>query len=233
MADLFARLAARANESLRLTVSPRLPARFEGTKAAPDDDDGRGQSDVEYPDSGRDRAGWIESPHGFTAGAAPAGRAAMSDRQTSDEAAPGSVRAREMVRPAQTGPVIAPGTDRVGDDGSEPGALPQIHAREEPIQYGRGDDREPLVPMPTVELAASRIRPVLVGAADLVPPNDSVPKPETRQPAKPDVHISIGRIEVRAAPAGVAPAPMAQAAIPEESGLSLAAYLRGDDGKPR
>jgi hypothetical protein len=85
------------------------------------------------------------------------------------------------------------------------------------------------------------------GAAVPRPPAPPTAPPQPRRtpggrtpaPARPDVHITIGRIEVRAEPAPAPPTadaarPVARASRPAESPvLTLSAYLRGDDGRPR
>jgi hypothetical protein len=83
-------------------------------------------------------------------------------------------------------------------------------------------------------------------AAALPPLPEWAPAPAlTRRvhasPARPDVYITIGRIEVRAEPPAAHPARDAPAPPPpaprrepvEPPLLTLSAYLRGDDGRPR
>jgi hypothetical protein len=77
-----------------------------------------------------------------------------------------------------------------------------------------------------------------------LPPMPPVARPAASRrsgpAARPDVHITIGRIEVRAEPAAAqppatapTPRPAPRPAPAEPAVLSLAAYLRGDDGRPR
>jgi hypothetical protein len=98
-----------------------------------------------------------------------------------------------------------------------------------------GRKRTERLAVPSVKPSAAavdRIRPV--------PPQSPMPAPQrspsiaARAAAQPAVHISIGRIEVRAvSPAPAAPTPLPAPAPPPDKGLTLAAYLRGDDGRPR
>ena len=68
-------------------------------------------------------------------------------------------------------------------------------------------------------------------------PRETQPLPprHTRQPERTTVRIEIGRIEIRAPqPSVPPPAPQVWRQEPEaQQGLSLADYLRGNDGRPR
>ncbi|MDF5753118.1 hypothetical protein [Spongiactinospora sp. TRM90649] len=78
-----------------------------------------------------------------------------------------------------------------------------------------------------------RVRPIPPAPYIALPPR-GIPAPGAPTvPAEPAVHIGIGRIEVRAVPAPAVPAPAPEPQAPAASGVSLADYLRGDDGGPR
>jgi hypothetical protein len=89
----------------------------------------------------------------------------------------------------------------------------------------------PIIPASNVDIpsARERVRPV-------EPPE--LPEPRRAPRQRQAVQITIGRIEIRAPqpPAAIAPAPVSEPAPPSQpraEGLSLADYLRGNDGRPR
>jgi hypothetical protein len=215
MADLFTRLASRAHAAGRehTGVVPRLPARFEHTTRA---DDGLTAHDVETP-----------------APAAPV-RAEIGESTPGAAVPPTSPPHREPASAPR--PTAAPaGSERVVHERS---AVERVVHRT--VTSGPAPVRPDAPPAPAAaaEIGTTVIRPVtVVRHADDRPRAAVADRPRSqspvqRQPDLPAVHISIGRIEVRATAAS-APPPVAAPRPEPETGRSLAAYLRGDDGGPR
>ena len=233
MADVLTRLAQRGRGGYA-DVVPRVPALFEPSAGdtGPAADPGFVEEVSEIiaprrPDPVPARA---ERPH-RTAEAGPVETVrpaypvmpiAPSERprqRTPGEGTPSSEAA--PVEPAGAGALVAdaPAVRPVPvQPDSEPphGIRPSVTAIPIPVA----------APVSGVPRRAAATEAVSTGPAGQAPP------------AEPVVQISIGRIEIRAVaptPASAA-APSAEAAAPASAnaaGLSLSAYLRGDDGRPR
>jgi hypothetical protein len=209
VADLFTRLAERAQGQASV-VDPRQPARFEPAG----------------PEPSPSTASNVDSPMHVTV-VVPAGPIPPSPfgEPAPDRGASGETIAGEAPRSPREVKVTTP----IVRSRPEPNLSPPSKSRatrEEPAEL------RPRAEVSNVEHRPERIRPVV--AAFTPPParRSEAARPQ-RQPA---VHISIGRIEVRAIPAAPAPAPpetRAPQAKREETGLSLGTYLRGDDGRPK
>jgi hypothetical protein len=91
-------------------------------------------------------------------------------------------------------------------------------------------------PVSALQPAASLVAPVAARPAAAVPvlavPQVILPEPAPERPQLPDVHISIGRVEVRAA-AGAPPRPAPREASSKGEPLSLDAYLNRRSGSTR
>jgi hypothetical protein len=161
---------------------------------------------------------------------------------------------------APAAPPVVPGVPRRDDrpaSASEPPAAP-ARPRSARVEPDRAVPAAvPRLVTPELVLALHAAQPVAAGPAALFPPGQprvdaavAAPLPPLPPPAPgparrgapaapPDVHITIGRIEVRAEPAAPVPAPAAAGRPqptqrpPEPAVLTLSAYLRGDDGRPR
>ncbi|MFI0408202.1 hypothetical protein [Actinomadura sp. 3N508] len=235
MADVFTRLARRAIGD-EPGFRPKLPARFEPTASfagfATHD---TGHPDADFAGSRRpeDSAGaGPQTAAGPPGQAPPLPRAERAATPPPADAAPRvSTPSPAQARPPDTRAVPPPPEklaepSRAADEPVRPPAAPdgvRPRAQGEP-RRGRSGAGDP-----------HRVRPV--------PPEPDIALPPRRPPAapagsaEPDVHISIGRVEVRTVPVPPerpAPAPAAPPpAAPPAPGLSLADYLRGDDGRPR
>jgi hypothetical protein len=217
MADLFTRLASRAHTAGReyTGVVPRLPARFEHTSHG---DDGLAVHDVETSAP----AAPVRPQIGVPA-RGPAELRPSPDQRESAPATVPPVGTESVVRARSTVERVVHRTDT-----PHPEAV-----RRAPIPAGTAAERAAVR-----EIGTSAIRPVTVvhhsevrpRAATADRPRSDVPV--EKQPDLPAVHISIGRIEVRATTTPL-PTPVAAPQPAPEAGRSLAAYLRGDDGGPR
>lgn len=147
----------------------------------------------------------------------------------------------EVVPPASSpSPLLSPSHEAVDLGGL--GSLQQP-------QSSKISPPEPGMPAEPPPDKSSKVLPR--AAAPAIRPREHQPEPpavsprQMRQaqsaPQEQTVRITIGRIEIRAPQPTVAPQPMASpAAIPQApqgpqgpQGLSLADYLRGNDGRPR
>ena len=217
MADYLGRLAARALGQLP-SVTPRVPARFE-----PVDDEA-----PELLEQDTDVFAGVEPLEG--AGPRPTGDEPASTVEPLPSRGPEvSVAEARPAGPAAAGDNVAPPpvpSVRVGD-------VAIVHS-----EPSRVDG--PVEPARAAPLAESRRTPVV----PVTPPPP--PTPVSRASGGTAVRISIGRIEVRAAPApaaapaivsvsapAAAPQPAPRAAPPEPAELTLSAYLRGDRGRDR
>lgn len=255
MADVFTRLADRARGDAG-ALTPRLPARFEAERAPgprapasastgrPARTDGTGpaapagesRTDRLRPDRGR-----VDHGPGHLEGYA--GRA--DPGTNAGRAGPGTFAGRADPGGADPGHTDQGRTDQGRTDQGHTGPRrngPALALALAQPRVGVPPDHQPPPPAggQLPELASGpppvgRVRPV-------PPPMPAVPAGPRRAAgvaASPTVHITIGRIEVRAAAAAPAePSRPPRAAAPPVAagagdGLSLAAYLRGDDGRPR
>lgn len=209
MTDVFTRLARRALGEAEV-LSPQLPARFE--TAAPVKD--TAQSIVDPPRS-------TPSP----SREAPASPPCPAEAPQPSYPDPTSARptGAEVVPPRHETHLAKPHRDT--DERLRPSTpLDTVRemrpATESESRRGRSEADAP-----------HRIRPLPPPPVAALPPRRAQAPTAPAAQSKPAVHISIGRIEVRAVPPP--PAPAAPAAAPPATGLSLADYLRGDDGRPR
>ena len=212
MADLLHRLAARTLGQAP-TLTPRVPTRYEPAS-------GPSIVDTEVTAPGRS-ASTVDVEPAVGPPATGVGRQPPRLGQEPPVTDPAAVPARrpaavpEEVRPRPEGPHLV-----------TPDLVTVVHAA------------APAPAAPATAFPAGRSRVGSAPAAPLPP----LPPPAPASPRRgaratpPDVHITIGRIEVRAEPV---PAPAAAARPqptqlpPEPAVLTLSAYLRGDDGRPR
>lgn len=228
MADLFTRLAHRARDGGD-RVEPRLPARFEPPVVA------ETPETLEPPPAHlpREVEPGVPTPATHASPTSTAG-----PRDGDGRPIPSRVEETQVAGPA---PVAGPADTvlpvrprgRAAPSGAE---IRRREARQSRTEAADGTAR------PVVRTTEDhdglpepgRIRP-LPGAIAPV----EAPRRAEVQTMRPSVHISIGRIEVRATQpqASAAPAPAAPivtaAPTADSGGLTLSAYLRGDDGRPR
>ncbi|WP_155368511.1 hypothetical protein [Catellatospora vulcania] len=218
MADLFTRLTEPGG--VPGAITPRVQTLFEGDAAPPDP---RETAD------GHEHV--IAAGPGTVATAAPVQAAsprppAATPITPGPPAAPppGAARFEHPQRPAR----VEPTQDAPRPDGLTR-HLETTARQAEGGDIGRLRPRQDAVPAPTAPMPTRAEQRSGAQTSDR-----RAPRAETvTAPQPPAVNISIGRIEVRAIPAPQPPA----AAIPdragEPQGLTLAQYLRGDDGRPR
>jgi hypothetical protein len=222
MADLFTRLAARAHGLDQRSVSrvaPRLPARFEGREFTPEDDSGMDSPEKAVEPTPASRAP-IDAPAMTQTQAFPV--AAEQPRPPEAEAP------AQRVAPMDTQPPVAAGAEHISP---ERDAVHQRLTRPVPHEYAR----DPVSNVEHVE-GGSWIRPAFVSSAYGAPSDgfDGAREQQANPTELASVHIRIGRIEVRATPSPSAPpAPTVPATPQQDTRLTLAAYLRGDDGRPK
>jgi hypothetical protein len=223
MADLLHRLAARTlGQAPALT--PRIPTRFEPAPytSIVDSETPASTMDSTWPATDRrstpDVPGVTISHTSIRAGT----RMVVGEPRATAQPVP--PRAAEPGAPRTSGEPARPGVPAVG----VPVAGPAAHA----------------VPATQPWAATTAAATTAAAATAGLPPMPPVARPAASRrsgPAgRPDVHITIGRIEVRAEPAAAQPAataptprPAPRPAPAEPAVLTLAAYLRGDDGRPR
>src|SRR5262245_14484760 len=248
MGDVFTRLAGGEPSPTPGTlgaVSPRIPSLFESggsdTDSRPDSLDGltgaaaggtiaplvtrpAATAPSAQPFVGEEGAAWIDQAGaGRVDDRRPprSGRFSMGPASGEDEAlADGGSRRRPVTGVARSEALRARGRRaRAGPTEGRAGGgadrLPEKAGRQ--ARAGRPGDGGRI--MPREQQPARRVSQV------------DNPRTDTAGEQRPQVHISIGRIEVRAA--APAPAPQAPAQPPREAGLSLNDYLRGNDGRPR
>lgn len=212
MGDVFTRLAERVLNQ-RPTITPRVPGMFEHPEPPreasmePEADMSRAVMAVGDQTPPGDGRGMKVQPPPPRAG----------DRRGAADTAPRVVARRADVPAAPRGAAAAVGGPEHRPDARVTRAEDSLRKSDPAAQTHR------IVPVlsPPPPSRDSSVRAAHRGAA-----------------AEPDVHINIGRIEIRSAapaPAAVAPPPVVR---PHEGGdrpggLSLSAYLRGDDGRPR
>jgi hypothetical protein len=213
MPDLLHRLAARTLGHAP-TLTPRIPSDYEP---------GVGPSIVDVEVSAAPSA-----PHGART----------------------SVAAQESQRPWDVDGPGAQGERVVVAGPAAPSQSPQPARRAAAAAFVPGGPAEHDSPAP-LQMPPAAVAPVVprvevVGVVATRPPLPERHAPAMTRgtqasPPRPDVHITIGRIEVRAeAPAAhiaqnapAAPPPAARREPAEPAVLTLSAYLRGDDGRPR
>jgi hypothetical protein len=217
MADLLHRLAARTLGHAP-ALTPRIPTRFEPA-AEPS------IVDIEAPMSTVD----VERP---ATSAMPAPMPAAAP--VAGEGAPTTPAGPVPPRPGSPAVPVGERSGRVEPDRLAPAPPPRLVTPEFVLAVHAAEP----VAAPAALFPAG---PPNAGDIALLPP---MPPPAPASPrrgapaAPPDVHITIGRIEVRAEPAAPAPAPAAPRPQPaprppEPPAVTLSAYLRGDDGRPR
>jgi hypothetical protein len=221
MADLLGRLAARALGQAP-SLEPRIPSRYESAPDVPDEP-------------------WLADPPDLAV--APPARQAPAVASMVLESSP----------PPPTPPAASP------VPGSQPPipATPHLRVDQGVVGVQTGQKTE-TTPRSTGQTAPAT--PLVPVTPQPVTPQPATPRPVTPQPGTPlvpvpappsvlpsvsrgrgtAVHISIGRIEVRAQPAPAVPAVVAvsppapphrtpaPAHPAEPAGLTLAAYLRGE-----
>jgi len=209
--DLFTRLADRARGIGAIT--PRVPALFEREAAESDlletvvSD--HGQADVPDPVTAV-----IDAPRPQAALPQPLVTRPIAPGTPPTEPAEGAARlerAENAARLDRAARQLAV-TVRHADGGESP----RLRPREDPVA-----PQAPIVENPAARRSSGSVAARRSSTSEVV---------KAAQP--PDVNISIGRIEVRAMPTPQPPVAAVPDRAPEPRGLTLAQYLRGDNGRP-
>jgi hypothetical protein len=217
--DLFGRLAARSSGTAA-PVEPRMPARFEPYRQAGDD------ALVETVEQTVPASRTEPSPAG------PVPPEPLSTVRPAEVPSGPDQLAREPDRPP------APGPADLATRSSAPVAGPDTRTvRTAPAYDGV---LRPAVDTPTrvtsERASTERASPERASSERTAPapagPDRATSRPPERSTAA-SVRISIGRIEIRAPAPAPVHVPTPPPAARTTSGLSLADYLRGDDGRPR
>jgi hypothetical protein len=247
MADVFTRLASRGRGGDG-AVAARVPAVYE-TSRLPDSDVREDAAETVAPVAKRSvEPLGEERPHRTVVGESAVAPVRPAYRAVAEEAQPrGALEASPQpsevkppqVQPPQVQPPQLRSSAVVGSAAATPAARLQAMAVQP--DSPRPDRIRPLATTPPAETLAetpaetsAAIRP----RSAAVPHADGVESAAQSRSAEPAVQISIGRIEIRALPPAPSPeasetAVHANASSGNLAGLSLSAYLRGDDGRPR
>jgi hypothetical protein len=229
MSDYLTRLAASALEQLD-AVQPRLPSRFETTRAAPSV-----QPDAEYTsdaEAALDRRAAVDpSP--------PVSPPSRISEQTSEAPRPPARRVVMAPQPETS----KPRASRPQDDARKRLTLPAPHpapqSTDRVIVQSVVSEAAPIVQRPVgtrppIERAPRSVSPAVVATVVRAPDRvDSASGPsQTTNQERPAIHVTIGRIEVRASlsPAPAAPRAKSTSSAPR---LALGDYLRGNSEKRR
>lgn len=178
--------------------------------------------------------------------AAPPTNPMRQPSERSERAKPAARRAEaaQIVNTSEAAPSSESIAQRPTIDPQPASTAPRARSQVTAQPFDRGSSARSTVPVPvaderqtpTIERRTSPTRaerPALVGrepTIPLLPPTPRVPEPPTAQPA-PQIHVSIGRIEVRAVTPPPAAAPQPKPAPTPR--MSLDEYLRSQNGDRR